>query len=265
MKVFLAFFCLIIFIPNTFAKSGIVPIIDMRYSAMIGGVKDKKWVKASEVVPTLKAETEFIIAGFKGVEEGAVTWGKKREDSGVCDTDYISFEFDLESETGVGLGSGAKWNPVPRIPQKLDENSKIYTKIVADFLRTKRILKSPVKTTRAFRVDLDGDGTEEVILSATYYKKGMLEEQNIGDYSFILLRKVVKGKAQNILVAGEFINKIEEFSPPNEYEISGIADLNGDGKMEITANISYYEGVSHSVFEIQDGKAVEVLQTGCGL
>ena len=253
-------------IVNVSAQTKIIPLADMRYSALLGGADENgKWVKPEKVIPALKTQTEFIIAGFKGVEEGGVTSGKKAEPSDVCGDEYQSFEFDLESDTGVAIGSNAKWNPVPRLPKEISVTSREYQTIVSAFLKANKITKSPVKITQGFRVDLDGDGADEVVLSATYYKKGDLENQTIGDYSFVLLRKIVNKKVRNILVWGEFISKNEDLPPPNTYQITGIADLNGDGKMEIVAVSAYYEGASQTVFEIQGNKAVAVLEVGCGL
>lgn len=264
-KTILAVLLSVVLISTVSAQTKIIPLADMRYSALLGGVENGKWIKPEKVIPTLKDQTEFVIAGFNGVEEGGVTMGKKNEQDDVCDTGYLSFEFDLKSRTGVAVGSNAKWNPVPRIPQEISITSKEYLKIVGEFLKTNKITKTQVKITQAFRVDLDGDGTDEVVLSATYYKKEIYENQTVGDYSFVLLRKIVNKKVQNILVWGEFITKNEDLPPPNTYEITGIADLNGDGKMEIVATSAYYEGASQTVFEIQGNKPVAVLEIGCGL
>lgn len=265
MKLFISVFLFAAFVLTIPAQTKIIPIADMRYSVLLGGVDGGKWIKPEKVIPTLKDQTEFVIAGFRGVEEGGVTVGKKGERSEVCDADYLELDFDLKSETGVAIGSAAKWKPVPRIPQEISADSREYKTIVGDFLKTRGISKSPVKITRGFRVDLDGDGRDEVVLSATFYKKGIMESQSIGDYSFVLLRKIIGGKARNILVWGEFITKKEELPPPNTYEITGIADLNGDGRMEIVSDSAYYEGAAQTVFEIRADKAVAVLEVGCGL
>jgi hypothetical protein len=202
-------FILFLSIVNISAQTKIVPIVDMRYSVLLGGVENGKWVKPEKVIPTLKDQTEFVIAGLKGVEEGGVTTGKKREiQDDVCDTNYQTFELDLESKNGVAIGSNGKWNFVPRIPQEISTTSKEYQTIVSEYLKTNKITKSPVKITQGFRVDLDGDGTDEVILSATFYKKGDFENQTIGDYSFVLLRKIVNKKVQHILIWGEILTAL---------------------------------------------------------
>ena len=117
-------------------------------------------------------------------------------------------------------------------------SDKTNQKIVADFLKTRRISKTKIKVTQAFQINLDGDGTQEIIIAANYYKRGMVNEQSVGDYSFVLLIKIVNGKPQNILVDGEFFTKpfLEkgEYDPPNIREISPIADLNGDATVDLT-------------------------------
>jgi hypothetical protein len=47
------------------------------------------------------------------------------------------------------------------------------------------------------------------------------------------------------------------------YHLSAIADLNGDGCMEIVLYSAYYEGSSSDIFEINGMKAHAVLVCGC--
>ncbi len=50
---------------------------------------------------------------------------------------------------------------------------------------------------------------------------------------------------------------------PNRREISAIADLNDDGKMEFALWDIYYEGNRSAVFEIKNGTPVKVLESEC--
>src|ERR1043166_7992881 len=63
---------------SAFAQGKAVPIAEMKISGLMGGWENGKWLTASLMAEKMKEETEFVIAGFKGVEEGAVTWGKKQ-------------------------------------------------------------------------------------------------------------------------------------------------------------------------------------------
>jgi hypothetical protein len=169
----------------------------------------------------------------------------------------------------VGLDTQAKWDPAPRKAVKIANTNAIYNTIVQNFLRSKGIRSPTISIDQIYRIDLDGDGTEEVLISATRYAKGMMDGQTIGDYSFTLLRSVREGRPVDHLLEGEFFSKRppEDHWPPNVFAIDAVADLNGDGKMEIMVSSSYYEGGSNLVYEFSGGKplAVKELAAGCGL
>jgi hypothetical protein len=93
----------------------------------------------------------------------------------------------------------------------------------------------------------------------------MMELAGRGDYSFVLVRKITGGKPKNILLTGEIITKITNDSTTNQYQISSIADLNGDGKMEIVVNGNYYEGDWSQIFELKGNQFSKVLEFECGL
>jgi hypothetical protein len=246
-------------------SSQIVPIVEMSVGGIIGGVRNGKWVKDKQVAQTLKGKDEYLLVGWKGVEEGGVTLGSKPEAEVPCE-EFYQVTLESKMDSGVALGSAARWNPVPRLPKEISLTDPTYTKIVGDVLRSKGIVKPTVKIKQAFRVDLDGDGKEEVILAASYFKSGAVSARaSAGDYSFLMLRKIVNGQPKNIVIAGEFIKKGSQFIAMNEYGISTIADLNGDGRMEIVMRSRYYEGVGSVVYEVTGAKATEVLAAGCGV
>ncbi len=246
------------------AQSAIVPIVELKNRGLLGGVQNGKWVPAASTAPKMKAETEFVLVGHNGVEEGGVSLAKKGEQEDVC-PDFTRMEFELEMDQGVGLGTTAKWNPMPRALKTIDLNNATYRTVVTNFLRKKGIARPVVKITEAFRVDLEGDGTEEVILAATYYKKGLSSQASVGDYSFVIVRKAVGKVVTDHLLTGDFILKRVDFGAPTENHISAIADLNGDGKMEIVLNGFYYEGDFATAYEMKNGKPVKIFEIGCGV
>src|SRR5262249_33096712 len=105
------------------------------------------------------------------------------------------------------------------------------------------------------------------LISATHYEKGVEPSASRGDYSFVMLRKARGKRVTNHLLAGDFVVKPIEFGAPTQNEISAVADLNGDGKMEIVLFGFYYEGDFASVFEIKNGRPVEIkeFRIACGL
>jgi hypothetical protein len=248
------------------AQTTIVPIVELKLGGLMGGVQNGKWIAPTAIAPKMKSEMEFVLVGWSGVEEGGVTLGKKGEQEDVCQ-DFTRFDFELEQENGVAIGSNAKWNPVPRIPKAIDPKNATYVTIVTNFLRKKGIARPIVRIKEAFRVDLEGDGVEESVLSATYYKNTSTPSAVPGDYSFVMVR-TVKGKlVTEHLLDGEFYLKNMKFGAPNEHHVSAIADLNGDGKMEIVVNGFYYEGGFAGAFEMKNGKPVSIKEfdIACGV
>jgi hypothetical protein len=239
----------------------------MNLGGLMGGSENGKWLTPEQIFAKMSFKTEFVLASLKGVEEGGVSWGTKEPRSEDICQDFLALKFDLESDTGIAVGSAAKWNIVPRIPQEIALDNATYKKIVADFLKTKGILRPLVKITQAYRVDLEGDGTDEVLIAATNYKNGLSSSASVGDYSAIILRKTVGKTVMTYQIEGEYVKKKIEFGAPSEFSLSAIADLNGDGKMEIVTYGAYYEGEFAGVREMRAGKPVNVkeLSVGCGV
>ena len=266
MRITHLFPCLFIFCSTVFSQAPIVPIVELKFRGLLGGVQNGKWVAPTKFRDRLKGDSEFVLVSRTGVEEGGVTFGKKGEQEDVC-SDFTRFEFDLRSDHGVAIGTAAKWDPVPRMPKAIDLNNPTYRTVVANFLKKKGISKTTIKLTEAFRVDLEGDGIEEVVLSANFYKKGLDASAAVGDYSLVLVRKAVGKVVTDYLLEGDFILKTVDFGAPTENHISAIADLNGDGKMEIVLYGFYYEGDFAGAYEMRAGKPVMIkeFEIGCGV
>lgn len=170
-----------------------------------------------------------------------------------------SMEFDLTMDLGVAVGSDAKWNLTPRLPNTIDLNDQTFKTVVSNFLKKKGIARPIVRIVQAFRIDLEGDGTEEVLLSATYFKRGPFSiGGQVGDYSVVLLQKTVGKTVAQYLLQGEFVAKTTDSRLMFHNLISAIADLNGDAKMEIVLQRSFAYGDSADVFEMKAGKPITI-------
>ncbi len=255
------------------AQNTVVPIVEMKIRGLLGGVQNGKWLTTEQMGSKLQKDSEFVLIGASGVGVG-----NRDEVEDVCQDFYrmkmglktnsgvtIGSDAKWKTDSGVAIGSSAKWNMMPRTPKEITASDATYKKVVADFLKTKGIAKPNVVIKQAYRIDLEGDGQEEVVLAATYYKNGLSAQPAVGDYSFVLVRKVSGKSAQNMLLTGDFVNKKVDFGAPNEHQISTIADLNGDGKMEIVVYGAYYEGEWTEMYEMKGSKPTKVLEIGCGV
>jgi hypothetical protein len=156
----------------------------------------------------------------------------------------------------------------------MDTTQQVYSDAVRDFLKTKGIEQPKVKIESIVQVDLDGDGEDKVLISATNYldKDSVPMRSPAGSYSMVLLRRMVAGKVETQLIEGEFYPKAcprptddnSSFNAPNAYKLLAVLDLDGDGKMEIAVDSSYYEGEEITIYRCDPKKIEALLSVACG-
>jgi hypothetical protein len=249
------------------------PIVEVQSGYLFGATADGKWMKADETAKGLNDESTYRIYGLTQ-SLGEAKGGKpKPSEEEVC-SDVLTVSLSSTPEKGV-IALAAPWNALPRKVQILDATQQVYVDAASDFLKTKGIDEPKVKIESILRVDLDGDGEEEVLISATnYFEKddGAPMRSPAGSYSMVLLRRVVSGKVETQLVEGEFYPKAypkaaqEEgrFNAPNAYKVTAVLDLDGDGKMEIVVGSHYYEGEETTIYRCDPKKCEALLSVGCG-
>jgi hypothetical protein len=233
---------------------------------LFGATADGKWIKADEAAKTLSGETTYQVYGLTE-SLGEAKGGKpKPSEENVC-SDVLTVSLSPETEKGV-IAIAAPWNALPRKPRVTDTTQAVYVDAVRDFLKTKGIEQPKVKIDNILRVDLDGDGEDEVLISATNYfsKDNRVPMRSpAGSYSMVLLRRVVAGKVETQLVEGEFYPKATGYNAPNAYKVIATLDLDGDGKLEVVVASSYYEGEAITIYRCEAKKKIEAsLSVGCG-
>ena len=276
MKHFLTLSLVLLFNLGIYSQDGIVLIAHNNY--LIGGTKSGKWLKDNEVsINTGKPAKFFGFDSFKN-ENPSEIYGTIGDVLG-CGAYYFYFGKTAKIPENVfgddslkpilAIGANAKWNPLPRTLKKIALTNKKYQKIALDFLKTKGMKTKSVKLESVISIDLEGDGTDEIFIDATNYKdkKGEIGgTARAGNYSFVLMRKIIKGKPKNFLIEGEFNPKKPEIEDyVSEFDMSAFADLNGDGKMELILKGLYsYGGVSTEIYESDKNRLKKVLFVECG-
>ena len=112
--------------------------------------------------------------------------------------------------------------------------------------------------------DLDGDGDSEAIVVFGDESESESAATDPG-FSALLLIDTDSGDATTI--AKSFVPLDLEEGALADFEshrVLDVADLNGDGLMEIVAHVWYGEGALVSIFTYDGGAVTEVLSTGCG-
>jgi hypothetical protein len=249
------------------------PIVEVQTGYLFGATANGKWMKSEEAIKLLTDETTYRIYGLTQ-SFGEARGGKpKPSEEEVC-ADVLTVELSPKPEKGA-IALAAPWNALARKPQTTDPTQQAYVDAVRDFLETKGIKQPKVKIENITRVDLDGDGEEEALISATnYFQKGEGPPMRspAGSYSMVLLRRVVTGKVETQLVEGEFYPKAYKagddnasFNAPNAYKVIAVLDLDGDGKMEVIVESSYYEGGATTIYRCDPKKVGKLLSVSCGV
>ena len=242
------------------------PIVEMDTDYLFGGSADGKWIKAEKAAKSMKGRTSFRVFGLTQ-EVGKASGDKPKSAKAEACADMLTVSLPSTPNDGV-IALSAPWNALPRKPQIADPTQQVYVDAVREFLESRRISDPKVKITRILRVDLDGDGEEEVLINATnYFTKDndvSSDKPALGSYSVVLLRRAVAGKVQTELVAGEVYAK-DESTTPNVYEVPAVLDLNGDGKLEVIVHSQYYEGSATTIYDCSGGKCKAALSVECGL
>ncbi len=249
------------------AESPIHPIIELNIRGLLGGSRDGKWLTAAEVAGSLDQDLKYSIFSLPNTNSGTMTIPKPVLEP-PCEEFYFIGEGDRDrAVNAIAIGENAAWQLQPRPVSEIARTSAVYQKAASELLAKKQLKRPPVNIDHIFQADLDGDGTNEVLISATHYKQGLMSRGSFNDYSFVLLRKVVNGKVHEEVLAGDFGSSAAGMNTPAQFKLSAIADLNGDGKMEVVIFAEYYEGSWIEVYEIDgnEAKLVEPLKIACGV
>ena len=161
-----------------------------------------------------------------------------------------------------GVAISAPWPLQPHLFEEVADDGE-YAGFAGELLSERGLeVPSPV-IKQLYRTDLEGDGIHEVLVVAEEVSPGFLLEP--GDYSIAFLRKVVQGEVETA-VLGHTVVLDEEDQFAGAQGFGGVADLNGDGKMEIIGNTAYFEGFQVDIWEYVDDDLgpVVALQVGCG-
>jgi hypothetical protein len=235
---------------------------------LLGGSAGGQWVKPEAAAGLIPGGESYRLYTLTG-EAGASVGGKPAKGEDNCaDTLYVTLT-PYPAGRGSLVAVAGPWNAMPRPIKIAATEPQVYKEAAAEILKSKGIANPKVNLTQVIRVDLDGDGEEEALVSATNYARfkphgGLTPDARAGDYSLVFLRQVVQGKVITSIITGDFYPKAKKFTGPAEHRIIGVLDLNGDGRLEVVLSGRYYEGDWVEAYRIQGAKITKLFNMGCG-
>jgi len=248
--------------------SGFTPLfVQSRFDGTVfllaGGVDDKdKWYSPSESVTAL---TNYINEGnsfdFYAPGQSRVMSVGQLNQTPMC---VGTLTASAKLAVGGWVGVKRDWPVTFKSAQDLPVGTAEYVDVVNKWLIAQGLTAPEVKIQQVVRVDLEGDGPAEVLISAARFKETSGHMTELGDYSVVLLRKVAGNNVITIpLVSEVYLNPQADLTFPKTYSLVSVVDLNGDRIAEIVVDMAYWEGLGAMIFQVNQGKAIQVLKANC--
>ncbi len=235
---------------------------------VLGSLEGNKWATADTLSSAsqnaVKNGLKTVMFDLSGRLGKAMAGGKL--EVGACDWNRVTDISTPVKLPELAYAIDAAWNPVPRVSKVLPNSSAAYVKVVADELKIRKITQAPVLT-QVIQTDLDNDKVNEIILVAQTSKPS---KSDTGDYSLVLVRKVIAGKVKTFVLSDYLIKKGYDAATDTGAQqgqsniISAIADIDGDGKMEIFVDDQVHEGIGVTIFAWNGKNFGKTLEWGCG-
>lgn len=240
------------------------PLIVTDFGAL-GWWDGTDWVDAESegTIPVIGGEDyQTIVGDSLGITSGS---GQRT----VCDPlGLLGVTLDDPGQLGeypgpYGVAISAPFDLQPYLYDADDADDGTYAAFAADILSSRGLDVDDPVIKQLVRTDLEGDGVNEVLVVAEEITPGLLLQPD--DYSILFMRKVIEGEVQTaVLEETIVIDEDDQFL--GAHSVGTVADLNGDGRMEIVSNSAFFESFGVAIWEYADDDAGPTLrlERGCG-
>lgn len=228
---------------------------------LVGGSQDGDWISAGDLADGLNVNTDYQV--YFAYEFYSWYTGMSITHEHICDTYYVYLGLVPTEDSAVGVSGD--WPVQPRTPLDISTDHEVYKKAVADWLVAQAPSQPIVNINRIWRVDLEGNGSEEVLLNASHFAESTGHHVEPRDYSVVLLRTVIGNDVVTKTLIGDYYPEAIEFRYPLTYTLEFVGDLNGDGKMEVVLGVSGWDSSGVMVYEIDRDQVRLVMNVLCRL
>lgn len=153
----------------------------------------------------------------------------------------------------------------PRRPGTERPNA-VHQQAAVDVMRSLGVAEPIPRVEVVVDVDLEGDGTRERVIAAD---NGSIENFSYSygqeDDASVVFVLHEDGRTSVVHQSVVTINPDEPGVPARLLlKITAVADLNGDGSLEVVVSSRYYEGGGTHVYSFDGGRPQLILEDGCG-
>lgn len=233
---------------------------------LLGGYREGVWLAPEAIVEDLSVGVpyrSFDLAGFEERAEIASLPGRGAP-FGACDQVEVLVEMVAPLQPLAVVLNG-DWEPQPRPIEVLSPESEFYLQELEGYLLQAGVVQPEPRLEQVLRSDLDGDGADEVLLAGTHFTLPDAHAVTPGDYSLVLVRRLVGGQVVTERLAGEIYTVEEALAFPPTYSLQGVLDVNADGRLEVIVHRRIWEGYGALLFEYGERGLEPALSLQCGL
>lgn len=252
--------------PTALPAAQVSPILvyppnESRSALLLGGTRNGNWLDAGATAAFLTGgETYAVYQGGRLLTNAQ--GGSPHQRPPSCPAmEQVSLSTGDPLASAVALS--ASWNALPRRPAEIAPDNELYRQAVFEMLRENGIREPDVRLARVLKIDLEGDGTDEIIIAASRFADASGQDAAAGDHSVVLLRKVSGSGVISIPLAAAYYYRPQASAFPPRYLLTDVLDLNGDGRMEIVISIGGKDQLGAQAFEIDATTARQVLSARC--
>jgi hypothetical protein len=232
---------------------------------LIGGSQGETWYDAADIADMLKSIKYFRLynqTSYLGRTGGQLTVSP---DNSPCPSQTYLY-LDSAEFPSFRIALEGDWNALPRFLSKVSpQMTPSYLDPIRKLLEENGIPDPEIEITSMYRVDLDGDGVDEVLLTANHSTRGLWADGvSQGDYSLLLLRYLQGGQVVTVPLFERYLTMDSSYFIPGEIQVESVLDLNGDGIMEIIARESYQRSSGYLVYDFSSRTSEPVILTFCG-
>lgn len=233
----------------SFAEKEVYPVAVRYYGEFVcaGGLSDGKWVSSDKIkLPPADVKKDFTLYSATGsVCNASGMVYKDSELSSHTDLSVLRFiparddSDKLQYATAAVTGS---WDHMPRSVKK-DFKFYLYKEKTREFLAENGIETEYPAIDLILKADFDGNGSEETIISGTYYQDKTYRPPfpSKGDYSYVC---VISEKFGIKALEGKFFPNKTDNSKDEwvGFKVAGVLDVDNDGIMEVITVMQVFEG-----------------------
>lgn len=227
---------------------------------VLGGVGRAEWMPSEASVGRFAGEATYSLHDLQ-TEAKYFLWGLAPDYSPTCGVYTVASEADPGEAGFVAVLDG--WGVGKRPVTELPANDPFYQQALGAWLSAQGVVSPEVGIMQVLRTDLEGDGLDEVFISAAHLD-GSQHVTRAGDYAVVLMRSLVGAQVVTTLVAGDVYRSAgAELTFPRTYTLTNFIDLNQDGVQEVVVEMRHWEGFGAAIYQVHGGQVVEVLRAEC--